>query len=180
MVFHLTANLPTLNCNYEAALLKITETPLTWFYTKQGKATAFTISKQKKQTNVNPYKSKFKQGATILPRTFYFVELTQETPPDFDDRIINLKTSDAVKPDAKAPWKDIAFNGKIESRFIFRTALSKSILPFALFQPDLVVLPITIENNSINQKVIKLHSAEKLMNEGYLNASRWFTHAENI
>lgn len=173
-------NLPTHNCNYTVASPKITETPLTWFYLKRGKSSAFSTNILKKQTKINPYKSKFKQGATILPRTFYFVELTQETPPDFDDRIINLKTSDAVKPDAKAPWKDIAFNGKIESRFIFRTALSKSILPFALFQPDLVVLPITIENNSINQKVIKLHSAEKLMNEGYLNASRWFTHAENI
>ncbi len=175
-----SGNLPAHNCNYVAAKPKLIETKLTWFYSKQGKATAFSTKKQKKQTSVNPYKSKFKQGATIVPRTFYFVELTQETPPDFEDRIINLKTADAVKPDAKAPWKDIAFSSKIESRFIFRTALSKSILPFALYQPALVVLPITIETNNVNEKEIKLHSAEKLINEGYLNASRWFTNAENI
>lgn len=173
-------NLPAHNCNYETALPKIAETPLTWFYAKQGNATAFSTRKQKKQIKVNPYKNKFKQGATIVPRTFYFIQLTQETPPDFNDRIINLKTSDAVKPDAKAPWKDTAFSGIIESRFIFRTALSKSILPFALYHPDLVVLPITIEKNSLNQKEIKLYSSEKLMNKGYLNASRWFTNAENI
>ncbi len=173
-------HLPAHNCNYAAAKPKLTETQLTWFYAKQGKSTAFSTSKQKKQTAVNPYKSMFKQGATIVPRTFYFVELTQETPPDFVDRIINVKTSEAVKPDAKAPWKDIAFTGKIESRFIFRTALSKSILPFALYQPDLVVLPITVEVDSTNQKEIKIHTADTLMNKGYLNASRWFTNAENI
>jgi hypothetical protein len=175
-----SGNLPAHNCNYETAHPKINEISVTWFYAKQGKATAFSTTKQKKQIAVNPYKNMFKQGATIVPRTFYFVELTQEMPPDFEDRIINLRTSDAVKPDAKAPWKDIAFSGKIESRFIFRTALSKSILPFAIYQPDLILLPITIATNSINQKEIKLHSADKLMNDGFLNASRWFTNAENI
>jgi len=173
-------NLPSHNCNYDSALPKIIETPQTWFYAKQGNATAFSTRKQKKQTEINPYKSKFKQGATIVPRTFYFVELTQDAPPDFDDRIINLKTADAVKPDAKAPWKDFSFNGKMESWFIFRTALSKSILPFAIYKPDLVILPITIEKNSENQKKINLFSADKLMSEGYLNASRWFTNIENI
>jgi hypothetical protein len=173
-------NLPAHNCNYDAAKPKLTETELTWFYSKQGKATAFSTHKQKKQIAENPYKSKFKQGATIVPRTFYFVELTQETPPDFDDRIINLKTSDAVKPDAKAPWKDIAFTGRIESRFIFRTALSKSILPFALYKPDLVVLPIIVKTNSDTLKVIQIFSADKLMNEGYLGASKWFKDAERI
>lgn len=80
---------------------------------------------------------------------------------------------------AKAPWKSIAINGKIESKFLFRTALSKSILPFALYKPDLVVLPITVDLNEENQKKIKLHSADDLMSDGYLNASRWFKNVEN-
>ena len=42
----------------------------------------------------------------------------------------------------------IELKGKIESKFIFRTALAKSILPFALFKPDLVVLPILIGKNN--------------------------------
>ena len=108
------------------------------------------------------------------------MELTQETPNDFSDRIINIKTSDAIKADAKAPWKNIELSGRIESKFLFRTALSKSILPFALYNPDLVVLPITVEVNESNQKEIKLHSADELMSEGYLNASRWFKSAERF
>ena len=176
-----SGNLPAHNCNYETAQQIITEDNVTWFYAKQGKSTAFSTRKSKKQTAVNPYKSKFKQGATIVPRNLYFVELTQATPPDFEERIINLKTSESVKTDAKAPWKDISLSGQIESRFIFRTALSKSLLPFAMYQPDMVALPINVEKDGITEdKSIKLWSADKLMNEGYLKASRRFTNIEDI
>ncbi|MFH1194333.1 MAG: N-6 DNA methylase [bacterium] len=173
-------NLPAHNCNPVVANGLISETQSKWYYVKQGASTAFSKRKYKAQEKVNPYKECFRQGATIVPRSFYFVELTQEMPKDFEDRIINIKTSDAIKPDAKAPWKSIELKGKIESRFFFRTALSKSILPFTLFSPDLIVLPVTIELNESNKKEIKLHSADELMSDGYLNASRWFKNAENF
>jgi len=173
-------NLPSHNCNLQTATPKLIETQNKWFYIKQGKSSAFSTRKAKAQTKVNPYKKKFKRGAELSPRAFYFIELTQDTPPDWDDRIINIKTSDEIQPDAKVPWKGLNFSGKIESNFIFRTALSKSILPFALYKPDLVALPITIEVDSENNKVIKLHSTKKLLEDGYSNAAKWFQNAENL
>ena len=143
-----SGNLPTHNCKYDIARHRITETDVTWFYAKQGNSTAFSTRKTQKQTAVNPYKDKFKQGATIVPRTLCFVELTQETLPDFEGRIINFKTCKSLISNAKAPCKNISLSGQIESRFIFRTALSKSILPFALYQPDWVVFPISVEKDS--------------------------------
>ena len=176
-----SGKLPAHNCHYDTARHRLTETGVTWFYAKQGQSTAFSTRKSKKQTAVNPYKDKFKQGATIVPRTLYFVELTQEMPPDFEGRIINVKTAKSVLTDAKPPWKNILLSGQIESRFIFRTVLSKSILPFALYQPDLVVLPISVEKEYITgKKSIKLWSANELMNEGYLKASRRFRDIEKI
>ena len=172
--------LPAHNCNLNTVEDLIRETNAKWYYGKQGSSSAFSTHKYKTQEKVNPYKNKFKQGATIVPRTFYFIELTQEMPKDFDDRILNIKTSEVIKVDAKAPWKSLEISGRIESKFLFRTALSKSILPFALFKPDLVVLPITIKLNNDNEKEIKLHSADDLMSEGYLHASRWFKHAEGF
>jgi hypothetical protein len=74
----------------------------------------------------------------------------------------------------------LEFTGRIESKFIFKTALAKSILPFALYKPDLVVLPVLIEDNNDGRKAIKLQSANELMQEGYLNASKWFSNVENI
>lgn len=174
-----SSNLPSHNCKLSVAKASLNEENQKWYCIKQGSASAFSTRKVKSQTKINPYKTLFRQGATIVPRAFYFVELTQETPPDFVDRIVNIKTSEAIKTDAKAPWKGLEFTGRIESKFLFRTALSKSILPFALFKPDLVALPVTIKLNDNNEKEIQLHSADELMSEGYLNASRWFKNAEN-
>ncbi|MBS1635424.1 MAG: SAM-dependent DNA methyltransferase [Bacteroidetes bacterium] len=168
------------NCSYKEAITKLSEQETKWFYSKQGKSSAFSNKKTSTSGKINPYKKLFKQGATIVPRTFYFVQLTQDTPPDFIDRTINIKTSDAIQPDAKAPWKGLDFSGKIESQFLFLTALSKSILPFALYKPDLVVLPITIKKNQQGSQEIKLHSATNLMRQGFLNASKWFQNTENV
>ncbi|MFA7421062.1 MAG: N-6 DNA methylase [Melioribacteraceae bacterium] len=173
--------LPTHNCKLLVAQDFLTIERHKWFYIKQGKSTAFSTTKVKSQKLANPYRDKFKKGAELTPRTFYFVELLQENPPDWKDRVLNLKTSEAIKVDAKAPWKDLHLSGNIESGFLYRTALAKSILPFHLYKPDLVLLPLTIKNNeSKKKKEIMLHSAESLMDEGFLNASRWFQTAENF
>lgn len=173
-----TANLPVHNCNLKIAAPKIKEQAVTWFYVKQGKASAFSVNQSNSTTKVNPYKKQFKQGATIVPRSFYFVELMQEVP-DFDDRILHIKTADAIKPDAKMPWKEIEFKGKIESQFIFYTTIGRNILPFALYKPDLVVLPVTI-NNDNDIKRIQLYEAKDLQREGFLEAAKWFNNAENV
>jgi type I restriction-modification system DNA methylase subunit len=168
------------NCNLLKAKELLNETVSKCYYARQGSSTALSTRKYKTQEKVNPYKDKFRQGATIVPRSFYFIELTQEMPEDFKDRIINIKTSDVIKTDGKPPWKNIELSGRIESKFLFRTALSKSILPFVMFKPDLVVLPITIELNDANEKEIVLHSSDELISEGYINASRWFKNTERF
>ena len=175
-----SGNLPVHNCKYNIASDKLTETSCTWFFVKQGNSSAFSTRKTKVQKQVNPYKKLFKQGATIVPRPFYFVKLDQDYPPDWEDRIINLKTSEDLLKDAKAPWKGIHFSGRMESNFVFRTALSKSILPFGLYKPDLVVLPVTVETSTSGEKKIKVFSATELLREGYSYASKWFRNGENI
>ena len=173
-------HLPAHNCTLFTAKPKLFEEQNSWFYVKQGKSTAFSTRKIKTQIKENHYKKLFRQGATIVPRAFYFIELTQEMPDDWVDRTIHIKTSNEIQADAKSPWKGLSFTSKIESQFIFRTALSKSILPFALYKPDLVTLPITIETDHNNKKRIKLHSEKKLLEDGFSDASKWFRNAENI
>lgn len=172
--------LPRHNCNLKVAKDHLSISESKFYYAKQGKSSAITTKRYKSQTMINPYKDRFRQGATIVPRSFYFVEIAQEEPKDFVDRIINIKTSEEVKRDGKMPWKGIEFEDRIESRFLFRTALSKSILPFVLYKPDLVVLPIIIKRNDEDKKEIILYTADELMSEGYLNAAKWFKNAERI
>lgn len=175
-----TGNVPFHNCNWNRAKDKLHESEVTWFYAKQGKATAFSNKKIKNNTNINPYKAEFRQGATIVPRTFYFIQLTQDVPPDFHDRIINIKTSDNVQTDAKPPWKGLDFTGKIESQFIFRTAIGKNILPFYLFKPDLVVLPLVMKRDRNDNKSLLLYSSSELRKAGFLDAAKWFANTEKI
>ena len=170
-------NIPAHNCNLKAASHKLTELPVLWFYRKQGNSSAFSTTNSKPTKKINPYKKEFKKGAEITPRTFYFVDVNQDKPGDWEDRIINVKTAEEIKPDAKTPWKSIEFEGRIESKFLFRTALSKSILPFALYKPNLIILPISIIEKH-ERKKIELLSIEDLRKEGYLNASKWFQHCE--
>jgi hypothetical protein len=163
------------NCNLKSAN-NLIQTNVTWYYIKQGNNSAYSTTNKKSTSKINPYKHLFKQGATIVPRSFYFIELNQDYPEDFDDRIINVKTSVAIKTDAKPPWKEQELKGKIESKFLFRTALAKSILPFIMYKPDLVLLPILLDKN----KKILLYEPEQLRNEGYFNIAQWFRNAENI
>ena len=167
------------NCNWDYAEELLTEQDATFFYLKQGGSSAFSKRNTSNQA-ANPYKKLFKQGATIVPRTFYFIELNQDAPPDYEDRVLSVKTATDVLPDAKPPWKSFTFADRLESRFLFRTALSKSILPFALFEPNLIALPATIETDNFGHKRIKLHSAEDLRDNGFLHASRWFNKTEKV
>ncbi len=172
--------LSTHNCNYILSKESLNEKDEIWYLRKQGKSTAFSSQKVKSQSKDNPYKSLFKRGAEITPRNFYFVDLNQETLPDWNDRILNIKSSSASKRDAKKPWNNVDIIDRVESKFIFRTAIAKSILPFALFNPDLIILPVIIDNNNDGLKKINILSVDELREEGYLNASKWFQTAERF
>lgn len=171
--------LPAHNCNWADAAKKISEEETTWFYSKQGKASAFSNTKTTGRAKENPYKKLFKNGATLYPRAFMFVKLNQETPPDFIDRVINIQTNPAIDTDAKKPWKGLSFREKVESQFLFKTALSKNVLPFCLFNPELVLLPIKIDEKN-GRKEVRVLMSREIMREGFLNTSKWFKNAEGI
>jgi len=146
------------------------------YYSTLGTSSAFTSFKINSNNEVCYYKTKFKNGATIVPRGFYFVDIDMQgfIPEDFKNRTLNIKTSKAT--DAKKPWDTINFKGLIESDFLFRTALAKNILPFVLYKPELVLLPLKIDE----QMNIQLVHWEELKNEGYLSCANWFRNTENM
>jgi methylase of polypeptide subunit release factors len=172
-------NLPNKNSNYISIKNYLTETEVDWFYIRQGTSSAFSNNNHKSVNKTNSYKKLFQAGATLRPRVFSFVDLDQDKPTDFNDRVLNVKTSASIQPEAKKPWKDIELTGRIESNFLFLTALSKSILPFTLYNPNLIILPILIHNQDGTKKII-LQSSKELQNQGFLNTSRWFQNCENI
>lgn len=172
--------LPLHNCFWDFAKNYLHETNTKIYFARQGKSSALSYSDNIKQQKTNPYKKLFKQGATIVPRAFYFIEMNQNYPKDWISRILEIKTSKEIENDAKKPWKGIELLSKMESEFIYRTAISKNILPFNLYNPLLVTLPLLIEIDDNEQKLIKFHDSVTIKKEGYLYSSIWFQNCENI
>src|SRR6185436_12436101 len=142
--------------------------------------TALSTTLLKRQKRGTPYKKEFKNGATIYPRAFFFVELDQELPPDFHDRVVNVRTSASAKEEGKGKWKQIPpLGGRMESRFLFRTARAKSVLPFALVNPDLVALPL-VRSLKGNKRHLSLMKSSELLEQGFIEASKWFRKAEQL
>lgn len=118
-------------------------------------------------------------GATIFPRNFYFVKLDGPTPSNWHDRVVSVRSDEANDKDAKMPWKDLKLTGKINTNFLFRTAIARNIVPFGLINPPLVVLPLLVRPVN-GKKTIKLLSDEQLRDEGDLETARWFRDATSF
>ncbi len=126
-------------------------------------------------TKPSKYQPAFKQGATILPRSFYFVRVNElDGPPDCK-RQYWAETDPEQAAEAKKPYDDVHLSGMIEGRFIFQTALSRHLLPFAALCPAWVVLPI--ENGD---GVLSVLESDKLTKDGYREFGKWMEKVEKI
>jgi len=121
----------------------------------------------------SPYHSLVINGATIYPRSLWFVEPPPNQP--VNPKSPFLKTPKSIKADAKKPWKKLEMRGKVEKEFLFGTALADDLLPFAIRKLRLVVLPLLRR-----QGRLIMAKPEDILAEGAPNASDWVKNAERI
>lgn len=103
---------------------------------------------QKTADAVSPYKSEFKNGATLFPRRLVIVK------PDTNH---NLGFSDSapivvgrVGPQDKRPWKDEEpLRGPVEREFIAPVLMGESVLPYRTLNPNLAILPLHPKSNCV-------------------------------
>ncbi len=134
------------------------------------------------------YSGLFYQGATIVPRNFYFIVPDNEST--MNRALVPIKTDPEQQKDAKPPWKPLVIEGRVERELIFTTALSKHLLPFMLL-PDLprVVLPLvektsekpTVPGNSqAKAPEYELCDSSRLRELGFREGAEWFARAEEL
>ncbi|MCX7765054.1 MAG: N-6 DNA methylase [Bacteroidia bacterium] len=111
------------------------------------------------------YHDKFRQGTTIVPRTFWFVR-----PQEHAAVIGSVETDPRILPQAKAPWKDLRLKGRVEREFLYATLLSDDLLPFGWRAFSLIVLPLYQG---------KLLSSNEALMEGFPNLAIWMREVEN-
>jgi len=121
----------------------------------------------------SPYYSLVMQGASLVPRSLWFVEPPPGQPVNLKAPFV--RTPKSVKATAKKPWKKIELKGKVERDFLFGTALAEDLLPFVIRRLRLVVLPVQQKAGSL----IRL-SPDDILAEGAPSASDWMKTAERI
>lgn len=128
------------------------------------------------QMQYSIYRSKFNQGATIVPRFMWFVEPSAQAGLG----IVNhskpsLKTEASVLGAAKDPWKGHDLQGTVEAKYLYASLLANNLIPFGYINLNLVVLPIKPAGHK--SEIIK---SQRALNDGDTGAHEWFSKAESL
>ncbi|MGB2842806.1 MAG: N-6 DNA methylase [Halobacteriota archaeon] len=115
------------------------------------------------------YYDKFKVGASIFPRSLYFVDLISHTNSQ-----VAVKTSSEIYSMVKEPWK-IVLEGGVEDDFLYATLLAWEIVPFGYIKLHPVILPIREHFNGH-----RLLNSNELQGTGFTGAEEWHKKAEEI
>ncbi|MBI4641436.1 MAG: hypothetical protein HY731_12125, partial [Candidatus Tectomicrobia bacterium] len=133
----------------------------------RGKRSFWTTEKDMGAKGASFYKKHFAQGATIVPRSFWFVRV-KPSPLGFNPHLPPLETDPRAIEEAKAAYQDVKLEGNVESQFLYATLLSTDLLPFGHLDYRLVVLPIELQGD--HYKLIDANEARK---SGFLHLARW-------
>jgi len=118
------------------------------------------------------YRSRFFQGASIVPRSFWFVQV-KPSPLGLNPDLPLLETADRAMEQAKDAYKSVSLKDTVESKFLYATLLSTDLVPFGYLDYRLVVLPIEAKENHY-----KLFHAKEARDRGFLHLARWLDKVE--
>lgn len=115
----------------------------------------------------SPYRSRFRQGAILVPRRLMFVVDGPVNP--LGTGAGRISVTSRVTSGENAPWRDVApITATVERSFVRPVYLGETVLPFRVINPLRAVLPITDEG---------ILSEEEL--ESYPGLATWWNAAED-
>ena len=120
------------------------------------------------RAGASPYRARFKNGATIFPRRFFFVERAQA------GRLGVNEAAPVVQGLAgaldKAPWNTLTPpRGQVEKEFLRHVLLGESLAPFRLLRTPLAVIPV---------EGIRVLDAADAAAAGHIHLARWLRQTE--
>ena len=115
------------------------------------------------------YYDKFMVGASIFPRSLYFVDIISRANSQ-----VFVKTSHEIYSMVKDPWK-VALEGGIEDDFLYATLLAWEIIPFGYIKLHPVILPISEQSNGY-----RLLNINELQKGGFTGIEKWLEEAQEI
>lgn len=133
-----------------------------------------TESGAKSRTRSSAYAKAFRQGATIVPRNFYFVTVDGLDGKPDPDRTYYARTNEECAKDSKPPYQDVRLQGNVEGRFLFSTAIARHVLPFVMLEPTSIVLPLKADG------AYHTLTTKEMRRNGYREFAKWMEQAEEI
>lgn len=169
----LNGNLDYRNASLVHAEKNLIEQRVKFYLHKRGKRSFWSTQEEKHIEKSTYYKRHFSQGATIVPRSFWFVEI-KSSALWFDISIPPIESSERAKKEAKKNYRGLSIQGKAESRFIYLTLLSTDLIPFGHLDYRLVILPI--ESSNDKYRIIDIEEAKT---RGFYNLALWLEKVQN-
>jgi len=97
----------------------------------------------------SPYESEVKQGATVVPRSLWFVDIDTDDALGFNPQEPLVHSSERALSRAGDGW-EVEIRGQIEHQFLFHTITGSEMTHFATRDYPTAVLPLQISGNSYN------------------------------
>jgi len=168
----LRRKLPWKNATLDEAEQILTVEEVELWLSRIGERSFWSTSQGIQAERASYYKQVFHVGATIFPRSLWFVEV-KASPLGFDPSLPPLESAERAKRQAKDAYKGLVLRGNVESRFLYATLLSTDLLPFGHLDYRLVVLPI--EPSGAGYALVTAAEAHK---RGFVNLANWLRKAQ--
>jgi len=124
-------------------------------------------------TKYSEYYEKFKRGADIYPRNFWFIEFVAHPTLGINVSTPYVKTLEGIE--AKEQWKGIKIEGNVEVNFIYATLLGSDLVPFGYNIFQAIVLPVELTVNGYS-----LLDVHVLRSRGFVHMANWLERVQKM
>jgi methylase of polypeptide subunit release factors len=169
----LSGHLKRKNASLEEAQRDLRSETTEFHIVQQGKRSFLSTTRKKISSQRSFYQPRFKEGATLVPRNFWFVQFKVIPGLGMDISQPVVATDPRADAEAKQPYKGMHFDAPIEAEFLYATLLSTDLLPFGHFDFRPVVLPLGEDAQGY-----KLLSAPQARAKGYTKLPEWLERAQ--
>ena len=132
-----------------------------------GKESGISIKKLN-DTFTSPYKNKFKQGSTIVPRSYYFIDINKEDKYNFEVSGANEYKISYNKKKRKKTWLIFPDNRIIEKHLVYDVIIGETINKYS-FETKKIVLPI-LNGEFILKQVKNGNHYKIILNDAVINS----------
>ncbi|MEM2367807.1 MAG: hypothetical protein QXQ50_06190 [Candidatus Bathyarchaeia archaeon] len=176
----MSGRLPKRNLDYHRAMEIMEKNVKAQFELGQAGERSFLIQVGSKLPMLafgrSAYFERFKQGATIVPKSAWFVDIKPHPRLGLDPRIPFVKTSSKAIEKAKEAYKDVELSGNIEVEFLYVVLSGSELVPFGHLNPLVAILPIK-QVRTGRYMIIQRSDARR---EGYVNLEKWLSKVEKL